>query len=85
MTTVEHTISEPVFVHARIAADLTHKINDMSSSIKIIKGSSTAEATSLLGVLGLAIKSGDEISFKLTGDNEEMDARELTKFLKENL
>lgn len=85
MITIDHTVSEPIFVHAQVASELTQKIRSLGSSVRLFKDNASIDATSILAVIGLSIKGGDHISFALTGDSEEQDAKTLSAYLSEKL
>ncbi len=85
MITIEHTVSEPVFVHAQVASELTQNIRSLGSSVRLFKDNASIDATSILAVIGLSIKGGDNISFTLSGDSEEQDAKVLSAYLNDKL
>ena len=85
MITIEHTVSESVFVHAQVAAELTQKIKPLSSPVRLVKDNASVDANSILSIIGMAIKGGDHISFILSGDSEKQDAKTLSAYLSEKL
>ena len=85
MITIEHTVSESVFVHAQVAAELTQKIKPLSSTVRLVKDNAYVEANSILSIIGMSIKGGDHISFVLSGDSEKQDAKTLSAYLSEKL
>ena len=44
MITIEHTVSESVFVHAQVAAELTQKIKPLSSTVRLVKDNASVDA-----------------------------------------
>ena len=56
MITIEHTVSESVFVHAQVAAELTQKIKPLSSTVRLVKDNASVDANSILSIIGMAIK-----------------------------
>ena len=80
MITIEHTVSESVFVHAQVAAELTQKIKPLSSTVRLVKDNASVDANSILSIIG-----GDHISFILSGDSEKQDAKTLSAYLSEKL
>ncbi len=65
------TIKNPTGLHLRPAGDLSNLATSYQSSITIIKGNKTADAKSLLALLGACIKVGDEVEFICEGEDEE--------------
>ena len=54
MITIEHTVSESVFVHAQVAAELTQKIKPLSSTVRLVKDNVSVDANSILSIIGRA-------------------------------
>ncbi len=65
------TIKNPTGLHLRPAGELSNLATSYQSSIRIIKGNKTADAKSLLALLGACIKVGDEVEFICEGEDEE--------------
>ncbi len=65
------TIKNPTGLHLRPAGELSNLATSYQSSITIIKGNKTADAKSLLALLGACIKVGDEVEFICEGEDEE--------------
>lgn len=85
MKTFSHTIQDPLGLHARPAGLLAIAAKKMASSITIIKGDKTANATRLIGLMGLGIKCGDTITVEVSGENEDSDYAEIEAFFQKNL
>ncbi len=64
-------IKNPTGLHLRPAGELSNLATSYQSSITIIKGNKTADAKSLLALLGACIKVGDEVEFICEGEDEE--------------
>ncbi len=64
-------ITNPTGLHLRPAGHLSNVATSFKSSIKIVKGNKTADAKSLLAILGSCIKVGDEVEFICEGPDEE--------------
>ena len=56
-----------------------------TSSVKITKGDKTADAKRIFGVMGLGVKTGEEVTITVEGDDEDKAFAELEAFFKENL
>ncbi len=65
------TIKNPTGLHLRPAGDLSNLASGYQSSIQIRKGNQTADAKSLLALLGACIKVGDEVEFICEGPDEQ--------------
>lgn len=64
-------IKNPSGLHLRPAGILCNKAIMFQSSISFKSGNTTANAKSVLSVLGACIKCGDEIEFVCEGDDEQ--------------
>lgn len=67
------TIASSVGLHARPAALFVQKANDSGLDVQIARpGEDSVDATSILGVMALGAKHGEEV--ELTADGEGADA-----------
>ncbi len=64
-------IKNPTGLHLRPAGILCKEAMQYKSSIHFTYRGNTANAKSVLSVLGACIKCGDEITFTCEGDDEE--------------
>lgn len=71
MVSQKVTIKNPTGLHLRPAGILCKEALRYQSSIKFQFGNTTANAKSVLSVLGACVKSGDEITFICEGEDEE--------------
>ncbi len=85
MKTFDFVIQDANGIHARPAGMLVKAASGFLSDIQIKKGEKTANAKRLFGVMGLAVKQGEQITVVVTGTDEEMAAEELESFFKANL
>lgn len=58
-------------LHARPAAVLVSQINKYTSTVTIRKNGKEANGRSLLSVMALGAKNGDEVEFEVSGEDEE--------------
>ncbi|MCD8301030.1 MAG: HPr family phosphocarrier protein [Clostridiales bacterium] len=65
------TINNPTGLHLRPAGELSNLATSFESSIQIRKDNKTADAKSLLAILGACIKAGDEVECICDGADEE--------------
>ncbi len=64
-------IKNPTGLHLRPAGELSNLAASFQSSILICKGEKSADAKSLLALLGACIKVGDEVEFVCEGEDEQ--------------
>ena len=74
-----------VIIHARPAGILVKQAAGYQSSVKIAKGEKSADAKRIFGVMGLGVKTGEEVTITVEGADEDTAAAELETFFKENL
>ncbi|ABX42141.1 HPr family phosphocarrier protein [Lachnoclostridium phytofermentans] len=85
MKEFSYVINDPLGIHARPAGLLVKKASTFNSDITIVKGEKTADSKKIFGIMGLGIKQGDEITIKITGEDEEEASAAIEEFVKENL
>lgn len=68
---------------SRLATDFTQKAAEFRSGIWLEKGNRRVNAKSLLGVLSLAVSSGDELSILADGEDEDAAVESLAEYLTE--
>ncbi len=71
MVTRKVVITNPTGLHLRPAGNLCKVAMNYKSHISFSYGENTANAKSVLSVLGACIKCGDELEFKCEGPDEE--------------
>ncbi len=84
MKEFKYVITDPVGIHARPAGELAKKAKEFKSTATFIKGEKSAKATSLMKLMGMGIKQGDEVLIRVEGEDEEACATALEAFLKEH-
>ena len=85
MKEFKYVITDPEGIHARPAGILVKQAAGYQSSVKIAKGEKSADAKRIFGVMGLGVKTGEEIMITVEGADEDTAAAELETFFKENL
>ena len=85
MKEFKYVITDPEGIHARPAGILVKQAAGYQSSVKIAKGEKSADAKRIFGVMGLGVKTGEEVSITVEGADEDTAAAELETFFKENL
>ena len=85
MKEFKYVITDPEGVHARPAGILVKQAAGYQSSVKIAKGEKSADAKRIFGVMGLGVKTGEEVTITVDGADEDTAITELEAFFKENL
>ncbi len=85
MKTFTYTITDPVGLHARPAGMLVKEARKYESKVTIIKEGKSSDAAKLMMLMGLGVKSGDEITVEVSGADEETASVQLQAFFQANL
>jgi phosphocarrier protein len=85
MKEFSYTITDPEGIHARPAGLFVKAAAAFPCAVTIAKDGKEADAKRILGVMGLGVKQGQEITVKTDGDQEDEAIESLKKFLEENL
>ncbi|WP_232698835.1 HPr family phosphocarrier protein [Brevibacillus daliensis] len=81
MLTKTCTIQNPSGLHARPATMFVQKATSFSCDVNLIKGTKKVNGKSIMGVMTLAAKKGDEIVLEVNGENEAQALEELGTIL----
>ncbi len=73
-------VKDELGLHARPAGELVKEAVKCSSKVTIRKGDKTGDAKRIFNVMGLSVKSGEEVEITVEGENEEAEAAALKKF-----
>ena len=79
------TVNDSDGIHARPAGLLVKEANKYNSQITIKHGDKTADAKKIFSIMGLAAKKSDNLQITICGDDENVAAENLEKFLKNNM
>ena len=69
MKEFKYVITDPEGIHARPAGELVKATKEFQSAITLTKDGKTGDCKRIFGIMGLAVKAGNEIT--LTFDGEE--------------
>ena len=83
MVSQKVTIKNPTGLHLRPAGILCKEAMNFKSLITFLYRGNTANAKSVLSVLGACIKSGDEIELVCDGEDEEKALQVLVALIEE--
>ena len=82
MVTRNITITDPVGIHARPAAQFAQAVAASGCNVTIAKeGGAAVPAGSILSIMGLGVQQGDTVQITVEGDNAETVADSLTETL----
>ncbi|EXG85679.1 MAG TPA: HPr family phosphocarrier protein [Lachnoclostridium sp.] len=85
MVSAKVVIKNPTGLHLRPAGILCKEAMNFNSSVSFRFKNTTANAKSVLSVLGACVKSGDEITFVCEGADEEEALATMVKAVEEGL
>lgn len=80
-----YVITDPAGIHARPAGLLVKQAQPYASEVTIIKDGKKGNAKSMLSIMGLGTKKGEEVTVQAEGPDEDEVITELEGFFKENL
>ena len=82
MREFKYVVTDPEGIHARPAGEL---VKAFSSDIKIAKGGKAMNCKAIFGIMGLAVKKGDEVTLTFEGADEDAAYEAVSKFMQETL
>ncbi len=85
MRSFAYVITDRVGIHARPAGMLVREAQKYRSEILVSKGKKEADAKNLMQIMSLGAKCGDEISVKVSGEDEEEACEAVEAVLREKL
>lgn len=85
MREIQYTITDAQGIHARPAGLLVKLAAGFPCKVTIGKNGKDMDAKRILGVMGLGVKQGEEITVKADGEQEDAAIEAIDSFLKENL
>ena len=65
--------------------ELVKAVKAFSSDIKIAKGGKAMNCKAIFGIMGLAVKKGDEVTLTFEGADEDAAYEAVSKFMQETL
>lgn len=86
MKTFNFTVKDPMGIHARPAGLLAKLAKTFPDTvITLTKGEKTVKMTQLMMLMGLGVKTGEEVTVSANGASEDATIAALEKFFQENL
>ena len=62
MKEFKYTITDPEGIHARPAGELVKAAKQFTSTIKLAKDGKSGDCKKIFGIMGLAVKNGQEVT-----------------------
>ena len=81
ITSTDIEITNPAGLHARPAAVFASKAKTFQADLRLVLGEKSANAKSVVGVMGLSTRCGDKVRIEAAGDDAEQAIAELTQLL----
>lgn len=86
MMQFEHTVKDPLGIHARPAGQIAKLAKGYADTvITIEKNGNVAKASQLMKLMGLGVKNGDTVTVAVEGGNEEAAYAAMKEFFDANL
>ena len=85
MKSFSYVIKDELGLHARPAGLLVKEVKKFTSTIMLECGDKKAAAKGLMGVMGMALKQGNEVIVTAEGDDEDTAIAALEAFFQANL
>ena len=85
MKTFTYTIKDKEGIHARPAGIIVSEAKKYSSSISITNKGKKADLKRIFGIMGLCVKSNEEVLIEIDGSDEELAYTKLKELFEENL
>ena len=85
MQTFTYVIKDELGIHARPAGLLVKEAKNFNSTITLEANGKKGAAKGLMGVMGMAVKQGHEVTVTVEGDDEVAAAAAMKAFFEANL
>ncbi len=85
MREFKYVITDPEGIHARPAGDLVKEAKKYECAIKLTKDGKTGDCKKIFGIMGLAVKNGNEVTMTFEGEDEDTACEAIEAFMKANL
>ena len=85
MKEFQYTIKDACGIHARPAGLLVQVVTSHASPPPIEKDGKSCDMRKLMALMGMGVKQGDTVTIKVEGDDEDVAAEAIQKFMTENL
>ena len=85
MKEFKYVITDNEGIHARPAGELVKLAKSFEASVMIEKEGKKADCKKIFGLMGLAVKNGNEVTMTFDGADEDAACEAVEAFMKANL
>lgn len=85
MQKFSYVVKDELGIHARPAGLLVKEAKNFTSTITLECGEKKAQAKGLMGVMGMGVKQGNEVTVTVEGDDEAAAVAAMKAFFEANL
>lgn len=85
MKSFSYKITDKDGIHARPAGELVKLAKEFSSKITLTKDGRSGDCKKIFGVMGLAVKCGDEVVLQFEGEDEDTAYEKIHAFMQEKM
>lgn len=85
MREFNYIITDPEGIHARPAGELVKEAKKFESRITLMKDGKSGDCKKIFGLMGLAVKNGNEVTMTFDGADEDAACEAIEAFMKANL
>lgn len=85
MQEINYVITDEMGLHARPAGLFVKNMQKYKAQMRLKCKGKACDAKRIFGVMGLAVKKGNQITLEIEGEDEDQAASEIATFLEENL
>ena len=85
MKNFSYVITDEIGIHARPAGLLVKEAKKYASKVVIKANGKSAEATRLMAIMGMGVKTGNEVTVSAEGADEDAAIAAMQEFFKANL
>ncbi|MEZ3435185.1 MAG: HPr family phosphocarrier protein [Lachnospiraceae bacterium] len=85
MKEFKYTISDAMGLHARPAGVLAKAARAFSCDVRLIRNEKSADCKGIIGIMGLGVKKGDEVTVIFDGTDEDTAYEKISGIMRENL
>ena len=78
MKEFKYVITDPEGIHARPAGELVKAAKEFAANITLTKDGKSGDCKRIFGIMGLAVKAGNEITLTFDGEDEEAPSTQRT-------
>lgn len=85
MKEFNYVIADVMGIHARPAGVLAKEAKGFECTVKLAKGEKTVDCKGIIGIMGLGVKKGDEVTVIFDGADEDAAYEKISGLIRENL